>query len=89
MKIDEEKLPVISDDELKKTFFPTEELIKTALDDFDEQIKLDEMKEWTAEQQSQYLCPDGVMTIEEFRELGLKMIDEVYDELEFDNYEEY
>jgi hypothetical protein len=29
------------------------------------------------------------MTIEEFRELGLKMIDEVYDELEFDNYEEY
>ena len=54
MKIDEEKLPVISDDELKKTFLPTEELIKTALDDFDEQIKLDEMKEWTAEQQSQY-----------------------------------
>ncbi len=89
MKKDEEKLPIISGDELKKILLPTDELIKTALDDFDEQLKLDEMKEWTAEQQTQYLCPDGVMTIGEFRELGLKMIDEFYDELEIDNYEDY
>lgn len=48
--------------------------------DFDEQLRLDEMKEWNAEEQARYLCPNGVMTIEEFRELGHKMIDEFYDE---------
>ncbi|MBR4388020.1 MAG: hypothetical protein IKT00_02440 [Prevotella sp.] len=40
-----------------------------------------EMKEWDAEEQSRYLCPNGVMTIEEFRELGLKMINDEYDRM--------
>jgi hypothetical protein len=52
----------------------------TALNDFDDQLRLDEMKEWSAEEQTRYLCPNGVMTIEEFRALGHKMIDEFYDE---------
>ena len=41
-----------------------------------------EMMEWTAEEQAEYLCPDGVMTIEEFREYGIKMINEEYDRME-------
>ena len=41
-----------------------------------------EMMEWTAEEQTEYLCPDGVMTIEEFREYGLKLINEEYDKFE-------
>ena len=40
------------------------------------------MMEWTAEEQAEYLCPDGVMTIEEFREYGIKMINEEYDRME-------
>ena len=51
-----------------------------ARNDFDEQLKLDEMKKWSAEEQTRYLCPNGVMSIEEFRELGHKMIDEYYNE---------
>lgn len=42
---------------------------------------IEEMKTWSASQWQQYLCPEGVMTIEEFRELGHKMIDEEYDRL--------
>ena len=41
-----------------------------------------EMEEWNAEEQAAFLCPYGVMTIEEFRELGLKMINDEYDKLE-------
>ena len=41
-----------------------------------------EMMEWTAEEQTEYLCPDGVKTIAEFREYGIKMINEEYDRME-------
>ena len=40
------------------------------------------MMEWTAEEQTEYLCPDGVMTIAEFREYEIKMINEEYDRME-------
>ena len=33
-----------------------------ARNDFDEQLRFDEMKEWSAEEQTKYLCPNGVMT---------------------------
>lgn len=45
-----------------------------------EERRINEMKEWSAEEQAQYLCPNGVMPIEEFRELGHKIIDEELDE---------
>ena len=45
-----------------------------------EERRINEMKEWSAEEQAQYLCPNGVMSIEEFRELGHKIIDEELDE---------
>ncbi len=60
----------------------SENLLINALDDFDEQLRLDEMKKWSAEEQTKYLCPNGVMSIGEFRELGHKIIDELYDEIE-------
>ena len=37
----------------------------------------------SAEAETKYLCPNGVMTIEEFREYGHKIIDEEYDSLEW------
>lgn len=80
--IQKDKLPLISDEELKEIMLPTDKLIEIALNDYDEQLRLDEMKEWSAEEQTRYLCPNGVMSIEEFRELGHKMIDEFYDEIE-------
>ena len=49
--------------------------------DYLEEELTKEMMEWTAEEQAEYLCPDGVMTIEEFREYGLKLIYEEYDKL--------
>lgn len=41
-----------------------------------EEQRIAEMKEWTAEEQARYLCPNGVMSIEEFRALGHQIIDE-------------
>ena len=78
--IQKDKLPLISDEELKEIMLPTDKLIEIALNDYDEQLRLDEMKEWSAEEQTRYLCPNGVMSIEEYRELGHKMIDEYYNE---------
>lgn len=41
----------------------------------------EKMECWTAEEQARYLCPNGTMTIEEFREYGHQIIDEEYDRL--------
>jgi len=51
------------------------------LNSLSEENLMNEMKEWDAEEQAKYLCPNGVMTIEEFRELGLKIINDEYDRL--------
>ena len=51
------------------------------LNSLSEEDLMNEMKEWDAEEQAKYLCPNGVMTIEEFRELGLKVINDEYDRL--------
>lgn len=51
------------------------------LNSLSEEDLMNEMKEWDAEEQEKYLCPNGVMTIEEFRELGLKIINDEYDRL--------
>ena len=56
-------------------------LNESYLQSLTEEQRINEMKEWSAAEQAQYLCPNGVMTIEEFRELGHKIIDEEYDEL--------
>ena len=46
-----------------------------------EEERIRQMSEWTTDEWQQYLCPNGTMTIEEFRALGHKMIDEKYDRL--------
>ena len=51
------------------------------LNSLSEEDLMNEMKEWDAEEQAKYLCPNGVMTIEEFRKLGLKIINDEYDSL--------
>ncbi len=62
---------------MKKKHHLNEEYLKS----LSEEDLTKEMMEWSAEEQAEYLCPNGVMTIEEFRELGLKIINEEYDRL--------
>lgn len=57
-------------------------LTKEYLDSLSDEELAKEMEEWDAEEQAAFLCLDGVMTIEEFRKLGLKMINDEYDEME-------
>ena len=54
-------------------------LNESYLSSLSEEERINEMKEWSAEEQAQYLCPNGVMTMEEFRALGHEIIDEEYD----------
>ncbi len=56
-------------------------LNESYLSSLSEEERINEMKEWSAEEQAQYLCPNGVMTMEEFRALGNEIIDEEYDKL--------
>lgn len=51
------------------------------LNSLSDEERTKEMSEWTAAEETEYLCPNGVMTIEEFRALGHKLIDEEYDRL--------
>ena len=37
-----------------------------------------EMKEWTDDEWIQHYCPEGTMTMEEFYELGVRKIRELY-----------
>jgi hypothetical protein len=62
---------------MKKKHNLNEEYLKS----LSEEELTQEMSEWSAEEQAEYLCPNGVMTIEEFRELGLKIINDEYDRL--------
>lgn len=37
-----------------------------------------EMQSWTPAEQVQFLCPKGVMPLEEFRRIGIQMIKDMY-----------
>jgi len=77
-----------------KEFCTYDEIVADAKEMFEEEVQkiwrekdspqtmINEMKDWSAEEQVQFLCPNGVMTIEEFREIGHNMIDELYNEIE-------
>ena len=41
-----------------------------------EEELLEEQENWTAKQWQQYYCPNGTMTMEEFRDLIIKKVDE-------------
>ena len=42
-------------------------LSESYLQSLTEQQRIEEMKEWSASEWQQYLCPNGTMTLEEFR----------------------
>lgn len=85
--------PVLTEKEMKE-FCTYDEIVADAKEMFEEEVQkiwrekdspqtmINEMKDWSAEEQVQFLCPNGVMTIEEFREIGHNMIDELYNEIE-------
>ena len=50
--------------------------------DSNSEMMINKMKDWSAEEQAQYLCPNGVMTMEEFRRLGHEIIDKLCDEID-------
>ena len=55
-------------------------LSKEYLNSLSEEELTKEMQSWTPEEQVRYLCPEGVMPLEEFRRIGIKMINEMYEE---------
>ena len=46
-----------------------------------EEQKYEEMRQWTASEVQQYLCPNGTITLEEFCEMGHRIIHEEYQRL--------
>ena len=42
-----------------------------------EQQRIDEMKEWSASEWQKYYCPNGTMTLEEFRHKLYNKVDEM------------
>ena len=50
------------------------------LNSLSEEEQTKEMQSWTPEEQVRYLCPEGVMPLEEFRRIGLQMINDMYEE---------
>ena len=51
----------------------TEEYVRS----LSEEELLEEQKTWTATQWQQYLCPNGTMTLEEFRQKLYNKVDEM------------
>jgi hypothetical protein len=51
------------------------------LNSLTEEQRIDEMSEWSAEEWGNYYCPEGTISLEEYRELGHKLIREEYERL--------
>jgi hypothetical protein len=43
----------------------------------EEEQRLNEMRQWTSSEICQYLCPNGTMTLEEFRQKLYNKVDEI------------
>lgn len=56
-------------------------LNESYLQSLNEEERIRQMSEWTIEEQEQYFCSNGTMTLEEFRDLGYKIINEEYDKM--------
>ena len=52
-------------------------LSESYLKSLTEQQRIDEMKEWSASEVQQYLCPNGTRTLEEFRQKLYNKVDEM------------
>ena len=51
------------------------------LNSLTEEQRINEMSEWSAEEWWNYYCPEGTISLEEYRELGHKLIREEYERL--------
>ena len=52
-------------------------LNESYLQSLTEQQRIDEMKKWSASEWQQYYCPNGTMTLEEFRQILYNKVDEM------------
>lgn len=52
-------------------------LTESYLQSLTESERLDEMEQWSPSEWQQYYCPNGTMTLEEFRQVLYKRIDEM------------
>ena len=43
-------------------------------------VRMKEMQSLPPEEQVRYLCPEGVMPLEEFRKIGIQMINDMFEE---------
>lgn len=50
------------------------------LNSLTEDQRIAEMEKWTPEEVAAYLCPQGTVTLEEFREYGHQLIHKWYNE---------
>ena len=50
------------------------------LNSLSEEERTKEMQSWTPAEQVRHLCPEGVMPLEEFRKIGIQMINDMYEE---------
>lgn len=52
-------------------------LAESYLQSLTEEERVRQMSEWTIEEQEQYFCPNGTMTLEEFRNLLYNKVDKM------------
>ena len=58
-------------------------LNESYLQSLTENERVRQMSEWSVEEQEQYFCPNGTMTLEEFRAKGHQIIKEEYKRLDW------
>lgn len=56
-------------------------LNESYLQSLTEEERTRQMSEWSIEEQEQYFCPNGTITIDEFRVIGHQIIKEEYKRL--------
>ena len=52
-------------------------LNESYLQSLTEEQRLNEMKEWSASEWQQYYCPNGTISLEEFRQVLYNKVDEI------------
>ena len=59
----------------------THNLNESYLESLTEEERIRQMSEWNIEEQIQYFCPNGTMSIDEFQEFGHQIIIDEYENL--------
>ena len=65
---------------MKKMNEQINKLSEEYLNSLSEEERTKEMQSWTPEEQVRYLCLEGVIPLEEFRRIGIQMINDMYEE---------